>query len=253
MEDFDQPSCGGNTYPPLNVLKMICDNVWIVDGPSIEFGPPLARMKFPTRMTIIRINEKDLLIHSPTPIADHLRAQIDTIGVPRWIIGPNKIHYWWIADWKYAFPAADVYLAPGIAQRAGARVQFPHFQLDKRVGYPWDHHVLTMPVSGTFMTEVVFFHRQSRTLVLTDLIENFEPGRLTWWERVLARLGGITHPDGKMPRDMCITFLPQRKKLRQAVIEMISWKPDRIILAHGLWYEADGAGELKRAFRWLLP
>jgi hypothetical protein len=33
---------------------------------------------------------------------------------------------------------------------------------------------------------------------------------------------------------------------------MIGWNPVRIILAHGKWYERDGANELRRAFRWLM-
>ena len=32
---------------------------------------------------------------------------------------------------------------------------------------------------------------------------------------------------------------------------MIGWDPERIILAHGKWYERGGADELRRAFRWL--
>jgi hypothetical protein len=33
---------------------------------------------------------------------------------------------------------------------------------------------------------------------------------------------------------------------------MILWNPKRVILAHGKWFEADGAIEMKRSFRWLL-
>jgi hypothetical protein len=32
---------------------------------------------------------------------------------------------------------------------------------------------------------------------------------------------------------------------------MIGWQPERMILAHGRWYERDAVGELRRAFRWL--
>jgi hypothetical protein len=32
----------------------------------------------------------------------------------------------------------------------------------------------------------------------------------------------------------------------------VAWQPERIILAHGRWYEKDGTEELRRAFRWLL-
>ena len=34
---------------------------------------------------------------------------------------------------------------------------------------------------------------------------------------------------------------------------MIDWDPERVILAHGRWFERDGAAELKRAFGWVLP
>jgi hypothetical protein len=50
-----------------------------------------------------------------------------------------------------------------------------------------------------------------------------------------------------MPRDMRLTF--PRLELRAAVEKMILWDPARIILAHGRWYDRNGA---RRACRWLL-
>ena len=43
------------TYPPVNTLKRVADNLWIVDGPIIRFGAPWLKMPFPTRMTVIRL------------------------------------------------------------------------------------------------------------------------------------------------------------------------------------------------------
>lgn len=54
------------TYPPLDTLKPIADEVWIVDGPLIEFGPPLLKFDFPTRMSVIRLPGDALFVHSPT-------------------------------------------------------------------------------------------------------------------------------------------------------------------------------------------
>lgn len=79
------------TYPPLNTLKPVTDDVWIVDGPLIAFGPPLLRLQFPTRMTIIRLG-RQLFVHSPTILTPELKAEVDAIGVPGWIIGPNRLH-----------------------------------------------------------------------------------------------------------------------------------------------------------------
>ena len=98
------------TYPPLNTLKPAGDHLWIVDGPIIRFGPRWLKMPFPTRMTIIRLSGNWLLIHSPTPLTATLAENIMRIGTPRWIIGPNRLHYWWVTEWHAAYPEADIYL-----------------------------------------------------------------------------------------------------------------------------------------------
>lgn len=240
------------TYPPLNTLKRVADDVWIVDGPLIGFGPPLFRMPFPTRMTVVRIGH-DLLIHSPTTLVPELKAEIEAAGEVRWIIGPNRIHYWWVPDWHRAFPDAQVYLAPRVREQAGDHIDFHCLTLDHDNGYPWDSEVATVRLIGSYMTEVVFFHRPSRTLILTDAIENFEPRKIdSLWVRWLTWFGGVQDPDGQMPRDMRLTYRHNRPQLRKTVETMIGWNPERVILAHGRWYERDGADELRRAFRWLL-
>src|SRR5690606_5112891 len=104
-------------------------------------------------------------------------------------------------------------------------------------GYPWDEEMDTLPVAGSYMTEVEFFHRASRTLILTDLIENFEPRKLSFWMRLLTRLGGVQDPHGSMPRDMRLSFSGNREGLRRAIETMIGWNPQRVVIAHGRWYE----------------
>jgi Domain of unknown function (DUF4336) len=239
------------TYPPLNTLKRVTDDVWIVDGPIIRFGLRWLKLPFPTRMTVLRIRKDDLFIHSPTPLAENLKSEIERVGKPRWIIGPNRIHYWWIPEWKSAFPQAEVHLAPRIKEQAGYRIDFDAFPLDKEGGYPWAPEIATLPVSGTFMTEFVFFHRASRSLILTDLIENFERNKLdSCWIRGLVRLGGVLDPNGEMPRDMRLTF--PKPRLRKAVETMLGWEPERVLLAHGKWYARSATNELRRAFEWAL-
>lgn len=238
-------------YPPLDTLKPVTDDVWIVDGPLIRFGMPWPKMPFPTRMTLVRLNGGDLFVHSPTRLTQTLRAEVERIGRPRWIVGPNRIHYWWIPDWRAAYPGAGVWLAPRVREQASDRIDFDAFPLESIAGYPWDSAIATLPIAGSHMTEVEFFHHASRTLLLTDLIENFEPEKLPFAMRLLTRLGGAQHPHGSMPRDMRLTYR-DKPALRRAIETMIGWNPERIILAHGRWYESDGAAELRRAFAWLL-
>ncbi len=240
------------TYPPLDTLKAVARDLWIVDGPAIRFGMPWPKMPFPTRMTVIRL-DGDLLIHSPTPLTPSLGAEIAVIGTPRWIVGPNRLHYWWTPEWRTAFPQAEIYLAPRTEEQARGRIDFPYRILDRASGYPWDGAVDTLPVSGSFMTEVVFFHHSSRTLVLADFIENFEASKVSSTPlRWLMRWAGVLAPNGQMPRDMRMTYARRKTALESAVRQMIGWNPERVIIAHGRCFMSNGADELRRAFRRLL-
>ena len=85
-----------------------------------------------------------------------------------------------------------------------------------------------------------------------DLIESFETSKLpTTWMRWLVRLSGVTSPHGAMPFDMRLTFWRQRRQLKAAIRQMIAWQPERVVIAHGKWFERDGAAALRRAFGWV--
>ena len=103
------------------------------------------------------------------------------------------------------------------------------------------------------MTEFVFLHPASKTAIVTDLIENFEPDRITCrWLRLLVRAAGIADPDGKTPPDLRQTFRRNRDEVKAAVKKIVAFAPERVILAHGRWYAENGTAEVARAFRWIL-
>lgn len=60
-------------------------------------------------------------------------------------------------------------------------------------------------------------------------------------------------PDGKAPGDLRWTFRKPRDLARRGYHQMLTWAPERIIMAHGRWYERDAQHELRRAFRWTAP
>lgn len=97
--------------------------------------------------------------------------------------------------------------------------------------------------------EVVFFHRDSATLILADLIENVEAAQLPGWFRPIVRRAGVLEPDGRMPVDMRLTFWRGRPALRAAVHRMLAWKPKRVIVVHGRWYQHNAVEELQRALK----
>jgi len=242
------------TYEPTGNLKPVAEDVWIVDGPVIRFGYLGVRFPFATRTSIVRLAGGGLWVHSPTELSPPLAAELTSLGPVEHLVAPNRIHYWWLGDWANAFPDAVTYAAPGVRRQAARHRRFADYDRDLQANaaYPWSGEVETLLVPGSYMTEAVFFHVASRTLILTDLIQNYETARIANpLLRLLARLSGAVDPDGKMPIDLRATFLTHRKPLREAVRTMIAWAPDRIIIAHGRWYRGHAVAELQRAFRWL--
>ncbi len=190
-------------------------------------------------------------------MSEGLRAEIDALRPVAHLISPNKIHYVHIAGWARAHPAATAGASPGVHERAasqGIEVIF-HADLGDAAPAVWADDIDQLVFRGSrFMDEVVFFHRPSRTLILTDLIENFEPERVASpFYRWLIRLAGSAHPDGKAPLDLRATFWGGKRAARACLRLILAWGPERVILAHGRWYPRDGAAELRRAFRWLGP
>jgi hypothetical protein len=236
------------TYPPLRTLKAVARDVWIADGPIID----LYRMPFPTRMTVIRLGTGDLWLHSPIAFSADLLGELQAIGRVRHLIAPNWLHYAFLQDWADALPAAVTWVAPGVSERAGdrgVRLRADHL-LGDAAPEVWDAELAQMIVAGSRLhREAVFFHRPSRSLILTDLIENFEAERLPWHLRIVTLVAGNQHPDGSMPRDLRLTY--DKAALAGAVRGMIAWEPERILIAHGRWYPSHGVEELRRAFRFL--
>lgn len=238
-------------YEPLNTLKQIDENIWIVDGPHIKlYGLP-----FSTRMTIIRLNNGDLFVHSPIALTDNLKAEVEALGHVRHLVSPNWIHYAYISDWQKAFEGTVAWASPNVEARAAKKkvdIQFDR-DLGDTAQPEWADDIEQVMVRGSKIhIEAVFLHKASKTLILTDLIENFESKKLPFVLRILLPLAGVLDPNGQMPRDMRMTFRRGRKQLRAAIEQMIEWAPERILIAHGRWYERDAVAELRRAFHWIL-
>jgi hypothetical protein len=236
-------------YEPHFVPKAVAEGLWTADGPPIRFmGLP-----FPTRTTVARLADGTLWVHSPIAPDPGLLDRLAALGPVRHLVAPNWIHYAWIGDWQRLFPEARAWAAPGVADRAACKGKVLRFDAELGDATPaaWsgdlDQHLVD---ASRIHREVVFFHCASRTLILTDLIENFEPHHVPLWTRPLIRLAGNRDPDGKPPLDMRASF--DRAALRASVERMLAWEPERIVLAHGRCYESDGAAELRRAFRWVL-
>lgn len=223
-------------YEPINTLKPVAPDIWIADGPVARMATPFGAMPFPTRMTIVRLHDGSVWCHSPIAPDEGLFEAIDALGPVRHLVSPNPLHYASIAAWKRRYPDALAWASPGVRRRAASQKIEAAFDADLAVLPPdaWASEIDQVHFRGSrVIEEFVFFHRASATVILADLIENFEARKLTRGMRWIARFGGVLDPDGKAPLDMRMTFLGRKPVARECFERIMAWHPRRAILAHG--------------------
>ena len=116
----------------------------------------------------------------------------------------------------------------------------------------WAGDIDQVVLHGSFaLTEIVFFHRHSRTALFADLIQNFPPDWFKGWRGVVARFGGIVAPHPSAPSDWRSSFV-NRGAARAALTRVLAWPIERVVIAHGVLPVAEGAVFVHRAFAWLL-
>lgn len=239
-------------YYPLNVPEPLAPDIWVVNGDIVRMRyPVVGSLPFPTRMTVARLPDGSLWLHSPTTLQDDLATALDALGPVRWLVAPNRLHWVNLAAWQERYPDAETIAAPRLEDTARTQGFRIDQVLDDTAPPAWSETIAHVLVPGDFMTEAVFFHRPSATLIVTDLIENFERERVHG--RLFAglmRLGGVLHPHGGTPRDLRATFLRHRAEVRRAAETMLAWQPRRIVLAHGRLIDDDAPAALRRALHW---
>jgi hypothetical protein len=239
-------------YEPVNVYKPVAPDIGIVDGP-VEYltvaGVRLP-MPFTTRMTVVRLESGDLFLHSPISFDRKLADELARLGRIRHLISPNQFHYAHIGEWEKAFPDAIAWASPGVRQRARARHSDVVFTRDLGAGAPeeWRREMDQTLFPGGYFKEFIFFHKASRTLILTDTIINIELDRIGEPWRTATKLTGMCHPHGQIFFGMRPPFLLQRQKAKAVVARIRSWRPERILLSHGRWFDANAGEAIDRIF-----
>ncbi|MGG5823747.1 DUF4336 domain-containing protein [Falsiroseomonas sp. HW251] len=236
-------------YPPLEVPKELADGVWVVDA-----ALP-GTLEIPIRMTVLRLRDGGLWLHSPTQHRAALHAAVEALGPIRHLVAPDSVHWLGIGPWQAAVPRARCWGAPGIVARLAKRNDAPRFDAELGPDPPpeWageiDHAILTAPG----FAEVAFLHRPTRTLILTDTVQAMEPARLTTAMRFFARLSGSTGKGGAPFYLRWAMRWGGHRTANRAVIErLVAWQPERVIFAHGTIFEEDATARLKQAFAWAL-
>jgi len=220
--------------------------IWIANGPDIT----VAGFPYSTRMAIIGLRNGDLLLWSPIALDETLRLAVDALGRVAHIVAPNALHHLFLAKWQRAYPDARLHAAPGL------RGKRDDISFDADLGDTpdpaWTGEVDQVAMRGNLITtEIVFFHRDSGTILFTDLLQQIPGERLSGWRRLVAKLDLMSGVEPAVPRKFRLAFV-DRPVARAAMETILAWPARKVLMAHGAPVEKDVPAFLRRAFGWLI-
>jgi hypothetical protein len=140
--------------------------------------------------------------------------------------------------------------SPRVRERARARQIDIEFTRDLGAIPPeeWQREIDQTLFPGGYFKEFIFFHKASKTLILTDTIINIELDKLTEPWRTATKLTGMYHPHGQIFFGMRLPLLLQRQKAKAALGKIHSWQPQHILLSHGRCFDAHADEVIRRIF-----
>lgn len=131
------------------------------------------------RMVIVKLRDGSLWVHSPVSLDEETRRAVDALGCVKHVVSPNYEHVKYAKEWKEAYPNCTLYGCPLLKEK---KPDIP-YDVDLVNGTPeawmgefdmeWFSCEETPIVGGAFFNEVVFHHRPSGTLCVTDVFWNY--------------------------------------------------------------------------------
>jgi hypothetical protein len=200
-------------------------------------------------MSVARVGDGDLLLHSPVSLDEALRAALARIGRVRWVVGPSLVHHLFLGDYASACPEAELWGAPGLAEKR-RDLRFERV-LDGAAPPEWAGRVRYRLFEGApRINEVVFLHEPSRTLLLADLAFNVQPGAKNR-AKIFHRLVAADRRFG--PHRILRAVIRDRDAARRSLADILAWDFDRVVVTHGDVLERGGPAALRAGFDFLAP
>lgn len=223
------------------MLQTIAPDIWHAQHQFVINGIHLS-----SRMTVVRLRDGRLWLHSPIPLTPALRTQVEALGTVAYLVAPSKVHHLFIGEWAKAYPQAILFGPRGLSAKRpdlqGMRTLSPSGEPE------WMEELGQLFFEGIpFANEHVWFHWPSRTAILTDLCQCWQ-GELPMTSRLYAKLTGVRKRLA-VPRTVKL-ITRDRKAAHASAARILEWPVERVVVAHNTIIEQDARAALSEALAW---
>lgn len=242
-----------------STLTQIHDDVWLAERPFYPSLPGLGGTDVGCKMVVVKLPDGSLWVHSPVALDEQLRSALEELGEVRHIVTPNTEHQKFAPFWIVAYPEAMSYACPGLREAKpglGWKRSLEEL-LDQDVTSSaaptewggaielcWVRDRVPLTRDMPFFNEVVFCHRPSRTLIVTDL----------WWNYPSRDDVEVEVPRSSLlwKFGMDRIYLPvynglmKTQSFDSSISTILNWPWDYIAPSHGEPVAEDAKGVLAR-------
>jgi hypothetical protein len=206
-------------------------------------------IKLGTRMTVAKLASGALVVHSPIALSLSLRRAIEKLGAVRHIVAPNLFHHVYAGEAQAAWPRARFHAPRGLDRKR------PDLRIDSILGVDtldeeFRGALEPITIAGMSLQETVFVHGATRTVVSSDLFENFSemddaPTRLFLRAQGLWKKPGWGRFFRALYRD--------RRAARRSVDQLLEHPLEHAVIAHGDPLRGTAKEVVRSTFRFLDP
>ena len=230
-------------------IVAVTDDLWVAHQPLRFLG-----LEIGTRMTVVRLSNGELVLISPIRLEESDRQDLNNLGIVRHIVAPNLFHHLYVQQAHTLYPEATIWGVEGLAKKC------PELKIDALVNqtgsfkdeldyFPFQGFGSILPQGIVLANETVFFHRSSRTLILTDTAFNFDQSYSLVTQLAVRTLGSY---NSLRPTRLEKWGTPDKDKVAASVRRVLTWDFDRVIPAHGSIVETGGKDAFKAGYEWFL-
>ena len=226
------------------MLQAIATDLWCATHRFKSMGLALS-----SRMTVVRFPDGALWLHSPVPLTEPLKNELDRLGSVRWIVAPNLAHHLFAGEALKAYPSAQLWGAPGLKKKRPDLTSLRALPRDALA--EWAPALEQVFVDGMpLVRETVWFHRPSQTLIATDLCMWFQ-GEWPWRSRMYGHLNGVMNG---LAVSRLVRLVTRDKSAADASCQRIlEWPIERVVMAHDSIVDTQAKAQLAKALSCFRP